>query len=172
MTQLDELRARLEQAQANFGRRRTDLGTAIADGDQVRAATVRAEMATLECQMEELAAALPIVEARVQEAQRQEDAERRIAAVRLHNERRAAKLAAAAKVDRAMRALGRAWAEFEALPEVSNRASRNRPFATRAALSHWAPGLDATLELRRVPRPHWRPFAESETSATPKENNE
>lgn len=66
-----------------------------------------------------------------------------------------------------MRALGAAWAEFEALPEAGTRAARNRPFALRAALFHHAPTLGTKVELLRVSGRQLRPLAESETNATP-----
>lgn len=166
-TRLDELRSQLEDAQSRLSRARTNLGTAVADADEVQAAVHRAEMATLERQIGELVAAVPVAEQRAQEAQRREEAERRAAAAHLHNERRAAKLAAAEKVDRAMRALGKAWAEFEALPEAGTRAARNRPFALRAALFHHAPTLGTKAEVLRVPGRQFRPLAESEGNATP-----
>ncbi len=166
-TRLGELRAQHEEAQSRLARLRTNLGTAVADGDEVQASVLRAEMATLERQRDELAAALPIVEERVQEAQRREAAQQRAASARLHNERRAAKLEAAANVDRALAALGKAWAEFESLPEAGTRAARNRPFALRAALLHWAPTLGTKVELLRVPGRQLRPLAESELNATP-----
>ncbi len=160
-----ELRAALSQAESDLAAARERLGTAIADGADSTAVDARAEVAQLERLHAELASALPIAERRAREAVEAEHQARRRTAEREANKNRKARIAAARKVDAALRTLGRAYDEYIATapggkPEDAARLARRSRHAVAAATFAAAPGFANAIEPhRRPPRMHWQALA-------------
>lgn len=170
---LDELTEALELARDAHGRALSSLGVAIADGDENRASTLRAEIAELDSRERELGAAIPVGQQRLEaatekarKAQEQEEA-------RVANAQRGRRLEAARKLDAAFRSLARAY-EAHATCEPGGLPSERRSLAgrrdrhLRTALYHWAPDLAQALGVEKVPLAHRKPLEDSE-AATIKE---
>lgn len=165
-----ELRDALASATTDLAAARSSLGTAVADGDDEAAAAVREEVARLERLTSELQAAVPVAEQRDREAADREAAERQRAEERTANADRKRRIAAAAKVDMALAALGRAYDEYVALPtggtpENSIVLARRAKVALGLAMAHHSLPVARALGVQAVPgAQHRRPLAESEAT--------
>jgi len=161
-----ELRSALQDTARALDAARSALGEAIADGDDARAADARESVARLERLLGEFDAALPVAERRAREAAQAEAQRQQRVREKQANAQRKARVAAAKKVDAALRALGRAYTEYQATEtgggtgDAGRLARRNR-HAVSAALFHHAPELAAVIEPRRRPmREHYAPLAD------------
>ncbi|MCK6570166.1 hypothetical protein L6V77_03545 [Myxococcota bacterium] len=160
----EELRAALEAAQHDLSAARDAIGEAVADSNESAAAELRGEVARLERLQGELTAARSIALRREREAADAErDAQRRVAE-REANKNRKVRIAAAKKVDAALAALGKAYAEYlrtapGGRPEDANRLARRSRHAIAAATFTAAPEFADAMEPRRRPsRGHWQPL--------------
>jgi len=170
---LDELTEALEVARDAHGRALSSLGVAIADGDEKRASTLRAEIAGLDSRERELGAAIPVGQQRLQaateRARKAQEQEEAMAA----NAQRTKRLESARKLDAAFRALARAF-EAHAACEAGGTPRDRRSIAGRSdrhlrtALFHWAPDLAQALGVEKVALAHRKPLEENE-AATIKE---
>ena len=173
-TRSEELRQAHVAATAELNHAQEALGSAVADGDEAQAAAARADVARLRSLIAELEAARPIALRREAEARRvaQEKAKRE--RERAQNKARAARVAAAKRVDKLMSQLGRAFAEYLATGtggtgDDANRLARRSRHAASAALFHHAPELALVIEPKRRPvRGHYQPLADA-VSATVRE---
>jgi len=155
----EELRAALEAASADLSTARAALGEAVADGDAKATTEARSDVARLERLVSELEAARPIALRREREAADKQGAQRRAEQAREANKNRKARVAAARKVDAALLALGKAYADYLGTapggrPEDANRLARRSRSALAAATLHAAPDFAEALDVRRVPTMH------------------
>lgn len=162
-----ELRAALQSAEHEAAEARARLGIAVADADERAAKAAREDAARAERLADELRAALPIAESRArQAAEAEREAQRRVAE-REANKNRKARVAAAKRVDEALRKLGAAYTEYlrtapGGRPEDANRLARRSRHAIAAATFTAAPEFaDAMEPHRRPPRQHWQSLARS-----------
>lgn len=157
-----EIREELTRAERDAAEARDRLGIAIADADEKSAKAAREDAARAERLADELRAALPIAESRArQAAEAEREAQRRVAE-REANKNRKARIAAAKRVDEALRKLGAAYTEYlrtapGGRPEDANRLARRSRHAIAAATFTAAPEFaDAMEPHRRPPRQHWQ----------------
>ena len=162
-----EIRVSLESAEHAAADARERLGVAIVAADERAAKAAREDVARSERLADELRAALPIAESRArQAADAERDAQRR-AAEREANKNRKARVAAAKRVDEALRKLGAAYTEYlrtapGGRPEDANRLARRSRHAIAAATFTAAPEFAEAMEPhRRPPRQHWQSLARS-----------
>jgi len=158
-TRSEELRAALEAASADLSTARAALGEAVADGDAKAATEARSDVARLERLVSELEAARPIALRREREAADKQAAQRRAEQARQANKNRKARISAARKVDAALLALGKAYADYldtapGGKPEDANRLARRSRSALAAATFNAAPEFADAIEVRRVPSMH------------------
>ena len=160
-----ELRAALSQSEADLADARERLGTSIADGDEAQAEAARADAARYERLAVELRSALPVAERRAREAAQAEAQRQQRVREKAANAARKERLAAAKKVDAALRALGKAYREYQATEpggtgDDAARLARRSRHAASAALFHHAPELAVVIEPKRRPmRAHYAPLA-------------
>lgn len=162
-----ELRAALDTTSSDLTAARTSLGEAIADGDDSAATEARSEVARLERFHGELSAALPVAERRAREAAQVEAQRQQKVREKAANAARKQRLAAAKKVDAALRSLGRAFdayvsTEVGGAAGDAGRAARRARHAIAAATFHAAPGYADAIEPKRRPmRAHHEPLADA-----------
>jgi hypothetical protein len=160
-----ELRAALSQAEADRADARERLGIAVADDDTEAAAEAREDAARAERIADELRSALPVAERRAREAAQAEAQRQQRMREKAANTARKQRVAAAKKVDAALRTLGKAYTEYLATgtggrPEDANRLARRSRHAIAAATFLAAPEFAAAMDPhRRPPRQHWHPLA-------------
>jgi len=165
-----ELNAALQSAEADLAEARSALGTAVADDDTEAASDARAEVVRLEQLRAELSAALPIADQRTREAAEHEAKQRQSEANKAANATRKRRVAAARKVDAAMRALGRAFGEYTATDTGGTTEdrlvlARRARAALQAAMAHHALPVARALGVEAMPRTaHRRPLAEAEAN--------
>jgi hypothetical protein len=157
-----ELRAELTRVQADLIAARKRLGISIADGDERAAKSAREDVARCERLADELRSAIPVAEARVAREAQAEAERARKASEKAANEQRAKRIAAAKRVDEALRKLGAAYTEYLATapggrPEDRNRLARRSRHAIAAATFTAAPEFANAMEPRYRPlsRLHW-----------------
>lgn len=159
-----ELRAALSQAEADLADARERLGVAVADDDTEAAAEAREDASRAERIADELRSALPVAERRAREAAQAEAQRQQRMREKAANAARKQRVAAAKKVDAALRALGKAYREYQATEPggdsaAASRLSRRSRYAATAALFHAAPEF-----AREVIEPHVRPMRAHHTS--------
>ena len=163
-----ELRAAVGKAEARLEAAQTELGDAIADGDERLATKARAAVTKHTAALGELQVALPAAERRATEADARAAEARRAKEAVQANEARLRRLAAAREVDAAWRSLARA---FEALDsteiggtrEDRMRVGRRSHHAHQAAAYLWAPELADRLDIPRVSQGHRRGLEDAES---------
>lgn len=166
----DEIRAALQTAEADLAAARSSLGAAIADDNSQAAQAARDEVARRDKLGAELQAALPIADQRTRAAADRAAEERQREQERIANINRKKRIAAAAKVDKALAALGRAYDEYVASPsggtsENSLLLARRAKATLGLAMAHHALPVARALGVQAVPRVHHRrPLAESEAT--------
>lgn len=162
-----EIRVSLESAEHAAAEARERLGVAIVAADERAAKAAREDVARSERLADELRAALPIAESRARQAADAEREAQRRAAEREANKNRKARVAAAKRVDEALRKLGAAYTEYlrtapGGRPEDANRLARRSRHAIAAATFTAAPEFAEAMEPhRRPPRQHWQSLARS-----------
>jgi hypothetical protein len=109
---LDELRESLTETRGRLNAMKQELGTAIADGNEGRAGTLRRQVKDLDARCEELESAIPIAARRVEAEQEAAQAAEREAAAKLADELKGQQLDAARRVDAALSALQAAWLTY------------------------------------------------------------
>lgn len=163
----EELTQALATVEAELACSSSSLGEAVADDDAEAAQAARTDVERLEKTADELRAAIPICRQR-EAVQRQAEAEKaRRATEREANKNRKQRLAAAKKVDAALRSLGRAFSDYLAIApggtaDDANRLARRSRQAIAAATFHAAPDFANAIEPRRRPmKGHHQPLADA-----------
>lgn len=154
-----ELRTELSSARADLTQAVERLGVAVADGNKSAAATAREDVSRAERLCDELASALPIAERRAREQAQAEAQKAQKAREKAANVARTRRISAARKVDAALLALGKAYAEYletapGGKPEDAARLARRSRSALAAATLNAAPDFAEALEVRRIPSMH------------------
>jgi hypothetical protein len=165
---LAELRTALAETDARLGEARGALGAAVVEGDEDAARGLRAQVEREEARRRELAAALPVAEQRLRDAQEREEERRRAEEARRANELRARRVELARSVDDAWRALAEAAAAYSAAevpPEDGSLVARRERTAHRAAAYRWASALCGLLAVPHVQPAYRRALAESEAGS-------
>jgi hypothetical protein len=140
----------------------------VVEGDENGARALRTQVEREDARRRELAAALPVAEQRLREAQEREAERRRVEAARRANELRRLRVAAASRVDEAWRALAEAVAEHAAVevpPGDGSLVGRRERAAHRAAAYRWASALCSLLAVPHVQPAYRRALAESEAGS-------
>jgi hypothetical protein len=166
-TRSQELTHALATVERELEAARGTLGLAVADDNISGAKAARVEVERLEKVASELRAAIPICRQREAEARRVAEEKARRERERAQNKARAARVAAARKVDKLMSQLGRAFAEYLSTEtggsgDDAARLARRSRHAASAALFHHAPELAHVIEPKRRPmRGHYQPLADA-----------
>ncbi|MBI1382633.1 MAG: hypothetical protein GC161_16270 [Planctomycetaceae bacterium] len=166
-TRSAELTDALAAATAELTAAQSRLGEAVADDNIHAAKAARAEVERMEKVASELRAALPICRKREAEQAQAERERQRRAAEKAANKARAARVAAAKRVDKILADLGKAYRDYLRTDAggdgtSANLLARRQRHAASAALFHHAPELALVIEPRRRPmRAHYEPLADS-----------
>lgn len=159
-TNVFDIRAALAASRDRVAAVRARLGVAVADGADP--APIHTEIAAIEAEVAGLEAAIPVAEQRAADAQAAAAQVLAAENVRLKAQVRERRRRAAARVDDALRRVGRSFAAYLAAEGTGLRQARQRGFYMRAALHRWAPEFATAIECERVAAAHRRGLEEHE----------